>query len=131
MALQFLIHLPKQRRSANSRMGRYYFSQKHGLHVYEGKALTRAEFDKVSEKVLSDTSLASRPLVKIIGEEDGSEIPLADVKALIDELDKLRDENATLRATLNAAVVEPAVEPVVEPAVESAEAEPTKSKKKK
>jgi len=112
-------------------MGRYYFSQEHGLHVYEGKALTRAEFDKVSEKVLSDTSLASRPLVKIIGEEDGSEIPLADVKALIDELDKLRDENATLRATLNAAVVEPVVERVVEPAVEPAEADQPKSKKKK
>lgn len=120
MALQFLIHFPAQSRHANARIGDFYRSAEHGnLHVYNGRTLTREEFEKVQAKLFGSDHLPLRPLVKIIETDEPAVASLPegvtdqDIKDMLAEIDRLRGEVSRLTAENAVLVAEKAAIPEI------------------
>jgi len=120
MSLQFLIHFAPQSRHANARIGDFYRSPEHGdLHVYQKRALTREEFDKVQAKLFGSDHLPLRPLIKILGTEEPAADSLPegvtdqDIKDMLAEIDRLRGEVSRLTAENAVLVAEKASIPEI------------------
>lgn len=135
-SIAVIIKMPRQSKWSGTRIRD--FERVPGLyddrHIFKGRPLTVEEFNSCAEKVFGDTTFAYRVVPQIIpagdvvagGTDPGSPGPLdratenapsiEDAKAMLAEIDRLREENDKLRAVVDgigaaAAVDEHAEEP--------------------
>lgn len=111
-------------------------------HIYKGRQLSVEEFNACAEKVLGDDTLSHRLVVEILPDDaapaaSAEDAPtVEDAKAMLAEIDRLREQNEKLRAVVDgigtaAAVDEHAGEPDPERPVVAEPEAVTKKKGKK
>lgn len=145
-SIAVIIKMPRQSKWSGTRIRD--FERVPGLyddrHIFKGRPLTVEEFNEVAEKVFGDTTFAYRVVPQIIPAQGAETLPegagdaptVEAAKAMLAEIDRLREENATLRAVVDgigtaAAVDENAGEPDPEKPVVAEPEAATKKKGKK